>query len=179
MTIHYAVSTDDYLQFNLFHYRQNKTMQRQVRSTRVFLGIALLLLLIYLLVGGPRIHVVILLLLGLVFLLFYPRFFQRTLVRMLRRQIRAGQYKEFIGDYTLTAGSDGLHEQAPGKCSIWQWQTVQSVEQDSERLYIYIGASTALIIPFAAFDSDTERAQFVDFVQQGVAGARGSSRTQP
>ncbi|MCF4009941.1 YcxB family protein [Rheinheimera sp. UJ63] len=65
-------------------------------------------------------------------------------------------------------GTDGITEiNSLGNC-FYKWESVESVEDNSGDLYIFLDKLFALIIPAASFSSDTEKAELQSIMKKYV-----------
>ena len=105
MEIHYMISEEDYIQFNLYHMAESPSMQKQFQMLRLYLPI--LMAVIIFLVGTqvlnqPSIYWMIV---GVLYtagwFVFYPRMHKKTLKKSVLKLAREGDNTSLFGDKTL------------------------------------------------------------------------------
>ncbi|MCC5453400.1 YcxB family protein [Rheinheimera sp. UJ51] len=89
-------------------------------------------------------------------------------MRKLRQSSIPNQNGLMLGEKTIEFGTDGITEINPlGNC-FYKWESVESVEDNSGDLYIFLDKLLALIIPAASFTSDIEKAELQSIVKKYV-----------
>ncbi|MCC5451924.1 YcxB family protein [Rheinheimera sp. UJ51] len=103
---------------------------------------------------------------ALPFVVFFVVYFNN--MHKLRQSSIPNQNGLMLGEKTIEFGTDGITEINPlGKC-FYKWESVESVEDNSGDLYIFLDKLFALIIPAASFSSDTEKAELQSIVKKYV-----------
>mgnify|MGYP003622657763 CR=1 FL=1 len=95
--------------------------------------------------------------------------------KRLKAYVAEGNGKEFIGEFTLELlddrprmeGQDGVAEKGYDK--------VRKLVTDKDRLYIYTGSMTAVIVPLHAFGSGEAYRKFRQLLEEKTRAAGGMS----
>lgn len=166
MELHYSISENDYIQFNIFHYENSKTTKR----LRLFLGI--LVPLLFVLLGFIMVKRLDFFpfLLAVIFALVWfgsgGKTYKKILSFNIKKLMQEGKSNEFIGERTLSLLEEKILTVETYHTTESSYDSIQRIESDSERLYIYTGAISAFIIPFSAFDSETQKQEFLNILKQ-------------
>ncbi|AYC30530.1 YcxB family protein [Paenisporosarcina cavernae] len=150
MKLIYHLSEEAYVQFNMHHIENSKTVQTSLKLQRfgipiLYLFVAIVLSrvtempLAYLLVGFA--------ILGLAWILFYPRYFYRSIKKRTEKFIQEGDSKGILGTHEMTLTDEGITDISEGRQTSASWQSLQRLTEDDHNLYIYNTSMSAYILP--------------------------------
>ncbi|MFA0709002.1 YcxB family protein [Vibrio sp. 10N.222.48.A3] len=71
-----------------------------------------------------------------------------------------------IGDKTIELTEEGIHEVNPFGSCFYKWEAVESVEDNSGDVYIFVDKLAALIIPSDSFESQIEEEKLVLLIKK-------------
>ncbi|WP_417705667.1 YcxB family protein [Rheinheimera aquimaris] len=89
-------------------------------------------------------------------------------MRKLRQSSIPHENGLMLGEKTIEFATAGITEINPlGRC-FYKWESVESVEDNSGDLYIFLDKLLALIIPASSFSSDIEKAELQSILKKYV-----------
>lgn len=167
MELNYTLTRDDYIAFNLHHANNDSASKKRINFLRILLPVAAAFMMVLTLLTNHSgvvttiISIVPALAIGIVWIIFLPRFYNFLLVKNIKKMLEKREKSEFEGPVHLVLGQDTLHLQKETGTSETKYIAVERIEEDSQHLYIYIGAISAIIVPFVAFASQQEKNLFL------------------
>jgi hypothetical protein len=172
--VEYERTFDDLIKFNLFHIEHSPTIQRQVLLTRILTSILtpiFSLAVIYILDRDknlPLFAYIISLIGGVVLFFVYPYINRSTIIRRTSRLLSEGSNKAIIGKQQITTSDEGLVCETQAGNSRINWSSIEKVVQNDEYIFLYVGATNAIVIPKRAFPSFQDQSEFLDVVNTRV-----------
>lgn len=166
MQINYTVTENDYVQYNLFHHKNSPSTKNTVMIMRFILPAILLVLGLLSIRHHNWAAWLPLIIIAVVWVCITPGFFRRGIAKNVKKLMYEGRCSEFIGDFSLTLSADHICYAGNGQTLKSAYYRVERIEHDNERLYIYLGSLTAIIIPKAAFKDAAEKQAFLDLLVQ-------------
>jgi hypothetical protein len=165
-------SLDDLIAFNRDFLAHSRVYRQQVRRNRLW--IAVLAWVVYVLLlrvlepgGSIGIEAAAALFGAVLMALLYPLLVRRHEKRMLTKLISEGDNDSFIGPKELEINEVGLLEKSRLRETRTAWQAVQTIRTDGSHTFIYVGPSSAFVIPHSSVTQEQLRA-FLVAVQQHV-----------
>lgn len=166
MQINFTVTETDYVQYNLYHLAHSPAAKRSLQLWRWGLPIAFIVLIT--LMGSwhsvygwlPPVVFAVAWWLGL------PAWHRRSIAKNVKRLMYEGQSSEFLGDFEVTLGDSTLKYAGNGQTIEVVYSRVAKIVRDKERLYIYLGSLTAIIMPVKYFADEGEMQRFLDLLEQ-------------
>lgn len=165
MTIHYTITEQDYIAYNLFHYGQSRSVKRTLLLLRVLFPL-MVILMAFLYSRINMFYLVIAVVFSIVWFFLYPYFFRRSLTRGVKRVMKEGKVNEFIGEKSLTLGDTHVLFQEGRGNTEFMYEAMERIASDQERLYLYFGTITACIVPFSAFQTAEDKEQFMRLLEE-------------
>jgi hypothetical protein len=157
-TIRYAVTVDDMVAFNEFHYLHSPDAMRKRKRKRVILSVSGAL--VYLVLGycmhvsAPGIFgwwfaPVLGLLIGLlIYGLGSPRFNIPHLLRYLvRRRYAKADTAKYLGEHFLEVDDQGFSHRTAYTETRFAWGALERIETAQDRTFLYISSFQAVVIP--------------------------------
>ena len=160
--VEFDLQEDDAVAFGIVNLRVSPAYPKMLKVI-IGLGCGLIVLLWALLLLVSRESWVgwFLLILGLpTMLLLVPKLIWRKLPGALRRHIRTGKNRAFLGPQRMELQSEGvrrIHSQSESKVN---WSSVEKLVSSKSYLGIYIAANQAFVVPKRAFKSPTDETAF-------------------
>lgn len=164
MDIEYENVMDDILALNLYHHQQSPSARR----TRMLLQYAppAILVIIFLVqasfTGGSLASSLPLLFFAGIWVIFVPYSLRRSMKKKVARMVLENQDGGITGRHKLSLKSDAVTDQAGSGKTKTRWADVHKLVATNSYLYIYIGDTSAHIVPKRAFESEAEFRKFVD-----------------
>lgn len=171
MEILYTVTEDDYVAYNLFHYEHSPSSRRTMLITRLILPV--IVVLITLISGSYRSPIAWIppVVVAVIWFFVMPPFFKNSIKKNVRRMISEGRRVSFLGDFKLSLHDNYLRNEGDGVATESAYWRIEKIRRDQERLYVYIGSITSLIIPFRYFKDEDEVQQLVSLLEHKMANA--------
>ncbi len=174
MEINYSVSNNDYIQYNVHHTENSPTFKKQTMTMRLVFPIIFILITLISYAGeiahpkpetiiGMGCTFVFLAIISILFFVFYPAIFRKTLIRNINSMLNEGKQNEFIGEHKLLLQENRLRVENITRESTIEtaYKNIERIVCDKNALYIYTGSITAFIIPANAFTTDMEKEKFI------------------
>ena len=171
MTLHYEVTEKQYIDFNLFHYKNTKIWKfvnvlRFISFIPLIRG-TLILVLSNNLEFSERITAFVLGLFVSMFLVCLTFFLFDYIARWsVKVYLKSGKHNDFIGEQTLILSDIGIEEKNSFGSSQTYYSAVEKICHSNDFFLIYIGAIKAIIIPITAFPDDKLQEVFVSLIKQ-------------
>lgn len=150
MDLHYQLTKDDYIAFNLNAYEHSQAMSRSLWTARLCSLIFVLFPLIVPMVGGdfmPGLFIFFCIL-AIVWFFITPKFFFRSVRRNLSKVIDEKMGDQLPLDERLELTEEGLLEGAGSDREYrTSWAGIVKITETSDYLFFYINPMAAIILP--------------------------------
>lgn len=150
MELNYKLTEADYIDFNLYHAKNSKTVRKQILMQRLLVPVVYIVLAYlasYFLDVPFLILFVPFLIMGILWFFFYPAYFYRLIKRNATKMMREGKNEGVLGAHKMIFTQHGLREISPkGEVSI-SWSGIESFGEGDAGFYLYNSGMSALIIP--------------------------------
>ncbi len=176
MRLQYTVSADDYLEFNVYHARHAPNYTRTLLSLSLLVPV-IIVSLTAMLMTFFTIPVYLWGVAAAGACIYWIATVQRRFDNIVKRHVRklTGKINEFVGEHCLELHEDGMVYAGNGERREIDYARVAKVVPDRGRLYVFLGALSAIIIPDSAFAGPEQRRVFLDLLRarcpQAVATA--------
>jgi hypothetical protein len=87
------------------------------------------------------------LIVGILWVIFYPKYFQTRILSQTKNMIREGKNEGLLGEHTMTLSEDGIVDSNPNGETKVNWSGIIKFTEDSSNLYLYNSSVSAYIIP--------------------------------
>jgi hypothetical protein len=169
LKIEYVVSKEDLIDFNMYHSMNSKTVQRSLLIQRfIFLPILLIMAIPYHRFTGVPLAFLLPFLgvAAILWYLFYPRSFQRTIKRNITRMVDEGDNAGITGKHTLEILPEVIIESNELGETKKKWNSVQKIVMTEKIILIYTSAMSAFIIPLRSFPNEFKALEFFNVAKQ-------------
>ena len=145
--------------------------QRVWRSS-LYSAIAVGVIVFFFLRKSPTIGLLLGLVVAGIVMLIYPQLEQRGLDGRLRRV--AGEMMQGPGPYIceVELRSDGIWLRQMNKQTIYEWQTLEAVEETSDSVDLFTRDGAGVVVRNRAFASEGERRQFIEMARARLTQSR-------
>lgn len=167
MELHYTITKQDYIDFNLNYYENNALVQRSITVTRIATAAICLLggsALMYWLDLLSPLSVAVYALLAVACFFGMPWYMKRKMIKNVGRILQRANNKQLCGEKTLILREKELELIGENEDSTYQREAVQRTASDAGHYYIFVDEFSALIIPFTAFADEQQKQSFYDQV---------------
>lgn len=179
MQVTYQITPDDFVGFNLSYMNHATQLRASIRSTQLVCTVLILIVgavLTYVRGGFSLLWALIYVAAAIAAYFLIPPMIRRRVKKSVYRTLSLPQNQHVCSEKTLTLEEDGLHLTGGGEDSRYPYDTVAHIDEDMARYFIYVGAMSAVIVPFSAFSSGEEKAAFYrqlcDLVEAGGGKVR-------
>lgn len=163
MELHYEITQQDFVDFNLYYFDHTPAVQRSIFISRVAIAAIVIIggsLLMALLGSLSLIPLMGYLVLAAVFFFGIPWYMRRKAGKNAGRILREAENKHLCGPKTFILHEDKFELKGENEDTSYPYETVQRIVEDENHYYIFIGDRSGLIIPFAAFANKDQKADF-------------------
>lgn len=150
MNFTYHLSEESYVQFNMHHIENSKTVQTSLNLQRFgipFLYMIVAFILSYVSELSLAYLLTVFSILGVIWIIFYPRYFYRSVKKRTVKFIREGNNEGILGKHEMTLTEEGILDVAENRQTSCSWEGIQRVTEDDYNLYIYNTSMSAYILP--------------------------------
>lgn len=164
MEITYDVTEEAYIEFNLYHAQNSKTLRKTLTMQRVLVPIIYLVMAIVLsfVLDIPVLFMVIpFLIIGIVWAVFYPKYFYRHIQKSAKKLLREGKNEGILGTHTMIFTEVGLREVSATGEKLVSWAGIEHIGEDTSNLYLYNSGLSAFIVPKSSLTDILEVRQFL------------------
>lgn len=165
MELNYKLTEEDYIDFNVFHAKNSKAVQKQVTIQRLMVPVIYLALAILASVLLDLQFLVIfipVLIVNILWFIFYPAYFYRLIKRNSTKMMREGKNDGALGPHTMIFTEDGLREISPkGELTV-SWSGIENLGEGDAGFYLYNSGMSALIIPKKELGNSEAVSRFLD-----------------
>ena len=184
MKLHFTVTEQAYLDFNIDHIEHSDSLRKAAGRARLIVPLVLLFIgasfTVFIVCkfgihAFPLAYLAGCLAVSALWYVLYPAYYRRILEKRLKSYLAEGNGKEFLGDFTLELLDDRLRMAGAGGVTEALYANVGKLIENKGCLYIYIGSMTAVILPLDAFGSAETYREFRHLLEekmQAVGGAR-------
>lgn len=149
MEIQYNITEEAYLEFNVYHAKNSKTVMKSLTIQRVALPLIYLLMAVVLsfLLDMPFLFLFIpFLVIGILWAIFYPAYFYRHVRRTAKKMVREGKSDGMLGRRTMIFTEEGLREISSTGEKTQSWSGIEKVGEDDSNFYLFNSAMSAYIV---------------------------------
>ncbi|PAE37875.1 YcxB family protein [Bacillus sp. 7884-1] len=150
MVINYHLTEEDYLKFNMFHINNSESANKSLKTQR-FATPFVYIIFAYIfanLADIPFLYALIpFLIVGILWVIFYPKYFQTRILSQTKKMIREGKNEGLLGEHTMTLSEDGIVDSNPNGETKVNWTGIIKLKEDDSNIYLYNSSVSAYIIP--------------------------------
>ena len=159
MEINYNLTEEDYLNFNMFHVKNSKTVIRTLNMQR-FLTPILFIVLSYVLskIGNMSFLglFIAFLIASILWIIFYPRYFYSYVIRNTKKMIKEGKNDGLLGEHCMVLSEDGIIDSTSNGETKVTWLGIKTLSEDRQNIYLYNSSVSAYILPKRELDDVEE-----------------------
>ncbi len=166
MEYHYTLTKDDYVAFNMHHAQHSERVQKVLRVQRWMSLIFLLIPLLVSWVEGEFLlgMFVAFALLAVLWFLFYPKYFYRSIKKNIGKVINEGDNSSLTGEHTMMVTEEALVEKSSKGEVKTPWSSITQIRETDEHIFILVSAMSGYVIPTSAFADVKALQQFKEML---------------
>lgn len=150
MEIHYHLTEEDYLHFNMFHVKNSKTARRSLNIQRFLLPVVFIIAAFLFSTFGdlPVMEAfIVYAIVAILWILFYPKYFYRHIAKMTKRMLKEGKNEGMLGDHVMKLTDEGIVDSTANGETKVNWPGIIEFKEDDNNIYLYNSAVSAYILP--------------------------------
>ncbi|MFS0575160.1 YcxB family protein [Sporosarcina sp. 179-K 3D1 HS] len=150
MKIHYHLTEEDFVNFNLYHSRHSKAASKALKMQR-FISPILFMAAAFLFSKMGEIPLPISLstfgVMSILWVLFYPKYFYQLIKRNAKKMIKEGKNDGLLGDHKMMMTDEGIVDTTSIGETRVSWSGITQWKEDAHYFYLYNSAVSAYILP--------------------------------
>ncbi|MDL4842269.1 YcxB family protein [Aquibacillus rhizosphaerae] len=150
MEINYTLTKDDYINFNLYHAKHSKSIQKTLfylRVTAPILYLGLAAVFSFITEIPILVTLVPFIVISILWVVFYPRLFYGTIKRNAYKMIKESENDSLLGKHQMKVDEAGIIDKTTNGQTSVNWSGVVNFAEEKDYYFIYIGSINAYIIP--------------------------------
>lgn len=171
MELHYNITKEDYVAFNLNYYRGNAVAQRSLKMTQALCSVIIIVggsALMYWLKTLNVISILVYAVLAGAVYFVLPKYEERRVVKNVERILRNANNKQLCGAKTLILRETEFELSGENEDTVYQYAAVQRTASDDKHYFIFVDEFSAVIVPFSAFADEQQKQAFYRQITQNV-----------
>lgn len=167
MEINYELTKEDFIQFNMYHYKNSKVMKKSLIFMRYFLPIFFIVAAIVTFVLRQEIAIssIIFVIVGCLWFVLFPGIMNKSIYKKVDQFFSEGKNLSLLGKHSIVINEESIIEKSETSEVKHSWATVEKVAESETHIIIYVSAVSAYMIPIKAFNNDEEKSKFIDLVR--------------
>lgn len=173
MQLRYTLTEDAFFDYNLYCCTRSPSQAVHLRKWRVLPAVLWLVagvsLSVILYSGRLMLAVTIMaacLVAASTWYCCYPGMYRRAIAKALKRWFAENDTTEHTGVFFLELTDTGLRETGGGTVMEVPYGRVDNIVADNGRLYVFIGADRAILVPDEAFPAPEDRERFIALLEE-------------
>lgn len=165
MSLNFTLETKDYIAFNLYHTYHSPSLKKMMLAQKF------IPLLVFVIAPVMAIKVtqqppvywgVVFGLVSIIWLIRFPKYFERNLTKRLAKMIGEGKNQGLFDPKSMVINEEGIHLESLSENSHTRWQAIEKMVIDKDHIYLYNSAISAFIIPKSAFEDEKACDDFLE-----------------
>jgi len=161
----YTITEHDYLEFNLYHLKHSKTAKNFILFGQITIPV-ITAILVYITYADLLAEAIALIIEIPIFLLVFPKMFYSANKNIVKKMIKQDKINEFLGETIIELLEDKIRLTRKGVLTEYKYDKVTQICEDNERLYIYVGGISAILIPLIAFYDKKQKQEFIKKLEE-------------
>ncbi|MBF8984094.1 YcxB family protein [Lutibacter sp. B2] len=164
MKIYYQLTEQDYVDFNLFHMNNSKSLKKSILVQRL-IGPLIFIMSCFI---APKITNMplwywtsIMVVMSMLWFAFYPKQIERRCKKQVLKMLSEGQNRSLLAKGTLLVDEKGIIKSNEYGESNLKWNTINKIEVTNRHIFIYQNAISAIVVPLSSFGTKEEKEQFI------------------
>ncbi len=161
----YQLSVDDYVEFNIYHTKNSKTVKNRILFIQILVPIVLML--ISIIYYGNLLGISISFITSVLYFIFIPQRHLMILRKMINKMVNEGDKGDIFELKKYKIDDTGIFWTSSTSEGKYNWSGVVKMCDLEEFIYLYFNPVQALIIPKRIIGDDS---QFVEFCRTNMKG---------
>ena len=164
MNIHYELTEEDYINFNLYHIKHSKMGKRSLLLQRIVSPLMFIIVAyLYAMIGNlPFLPLFITFgIVSIIWIIYYPKYFYGLIARNAKKMIKEGKNDDLLGNHQLILTEEGLVDTTANKETKVTWSGITIIQEDDGYIFLYNSSVSAYILPKRELDHVDEVRQYI------------------
>lgn len=160
-----SITEDDYIDFNVFHVNNSKSLRKRDLSLKVIFPIGFTL---FVILSGNKFdeaYWAMLLLGSLLFIFLMPILVEKSVRQRTRAMLRDDHNGDLFNEADYLFDESGIKIESANSSSFIKWRSVSKILENEERFFIYVNSVQALIIPKAYLNNNDQIDEFREYIK--------------
>lgn len=169
MKIKYTNNLEEIVEVNHLLLMDNPIVKKRINICRILLPMILMVFFFIFNLYSGFVFIIlkcIYLLLAILLVAFYQKYYERKLYKVLYKQL--GQSDILFKSVTLTLDGIGMYKEADGDTLSVPWSEIQNIQVINEHVVINLATNKFFAIPIRAFSNETEKNSFMQIVKEHI-----------
>jgi len=162
--ISYELTARDYLDFNLYHLKNSKSMKKLVFTQRFIIPMFYFAF-PFILSRSTSISFSNWMLMSVAMYILWvwtsPRKMQGSIIKKINKALKQGKLEKLLGEHTVILNNEGIIDIVKDGEAKAPWDSIFDVVEGKDQIYIFISDTKAVIIPVRAFAKEQLREEFL------------------
>lgn len=162
MTIEYELTTDDYIDFNMYHMDNSEKIKKTIFFQRYIMSLILPIAPLIIILTTDKTFgewYFSFVIVWAAWVIFYEKNFKKSIKKKLLKIADKGGANGIIGNHKLTLTEDKIIEHKDEDLS-YEKSIINKVGETDKHIFIYISESNAYVVPKSAFNNKEEEEEF-------------------
>lgn len=168
MKLKYNLTEDDYINFNIAHMKNSKSLKRTMMINR-FLTPLIFLVMPFVLVNISNIPfwywAVIFVLTYILWVALYEKNVYKINVKRIRKMLKENSTEGLIGEKVLEIDGDNIKVIDDSGEECIYIKSIKNIMEDKEYIFIYVNSVSAVIVPLRVFENKDDKERFKAMVK--------------
>ncbi len=164
MNIHYELTEEDYINFNLYHIKHSKMGKRSLLLQRIISPFIFIIgAYLFAVIGNlPFLPLFFTFaVMSILSVIFYPKYFYGLIALNAKKMIKEGKNDDLLGNHQLQLTDEGLIDTTANKETTVTWAGINTIQEDDGYFYLYASSVSAYILPKRELDHVDEVRQYI------------------
>lgn len=173
MKIDFQLTEQDYIDFNVYHMENSKTIKKSVFIQRYIISLIFLIapFVFYNFADIPfSISMAIFGIIYVIWIAFYPQYLKKSVAKRISKMLEEGNNSDFLGSHSISLTEEGLEESSRLGETKKSWSAIERIDITEAHIFIYASAVSAYIIPTRAFENMKQIDEFIDMLNKMKEG---------
>lgn len=170
MKIEYNLTENDYINFNIFHMKNSKTLKRTIMINRFLVPLIFLAMpfILNYMSDIPFLYWAIsFILVYILWVSLYEKYVYRINRKRIKRILEEKSNEGLIGERVLEIDGENIKITNDSGESKFYIKSIKNIIEDKEYIFAYINSVSAIIIPLQAFKDNEDKERFKKLLNYG------------
>jgi len=170
MKIKYNLTENDYINFNICHMRNSKSLRKTIMINRFLIPLIFLVMpfILYDISDIPFLYwATTFILVYILWVSLYEKYVYRINRKRIKRMLEEKSNDGLIGEIVLEIDGENIKIINNSGESKYYIKSIKNIIEDKEYIFIYINSVAAIIIPLEVFKDNEDKERFKELLEYG------------